>query len=142
MPLTLAQYKTLLPAEVGDPDGTVAAELDNLFTKHDDQPTDYLIYLYAKRDALFLLMGGRREEVSYNETGILQESLSDKAKAISGMYDKAVAEIATEEGQRRSTQGAAVGAIATTAPTSPPDGHFDANDPAFSGSPYRRFPRY
>ena len=49
MPLSSAQYQTLLLAEIGD-DGTVAAIVQLLWAKHDDKPA-VLQYVYAKIDA-------------------------------------------------------------------------------------------
>lgn len=148
MPLDDGQYRTLILAELKDPDHVGIAALvgdastpGDLWARFDDRPTLELQYLYTKRAALFALAGFNWDAVDFEESMVLRENLSQRAKNLLGLYDAVQAEIAKAEQVLQQTQGVAVGVMTTTAPTTPPSDFFDANDPRYAGSPYApRFP--
>jgi hypothetical protein len=140
MPLDAGRYRTLIMAELKDPDNVGIAALvgdasapGDLWTRHDDKPTLELQYLYTKRDAILALAGFNWDAVDFEESMVLRESLSQRSKALGDLYDRVLAQIVRRE---RATQSVASGTLATSAPVSPPAGTLDANDPRYAGSPY------
>jgi hypothetical protein len=144
MPLDAGQYRTLILAEVKDPDNVGIAALvgdasapGDLWTRHDDKPTLDLQYLYTKRDAILALAGFSWDAVDFEEAMVLRENLSQRSKNLGDLYEKTLAEILRQEKIAQASQGGAIGVIATVAPTAAPTGYFDANDPRYAGSPYK-----
>lgn len=134
MPLTEAQYKALIPVEVGDDAaGSVASNIDTLWTKNDDQPDLFTRYLTTKRDAIGLLMGRVRQMVSFHALSGASVNLSDLMKNLETMLAAVNDQIVLQAEQLRS---AALAPLTTTTPTTPPAGWPDANDPQYKGSPY------
>jgi hypothetical protein len=140
MPLDAGQYRTLILAEVKDPDNVGIAALvgdasapGDLWTRHNDKPTLDLHYLYTKRDAILALAGFSWDAVDFEESMVLRESLSQRSKALGDLYDRVLAQILRRE---RATQSVASGTLATAAPVAPPAGTLDANDVRYLGSPY------
>lgn len=144
MALTAADYIQSIPAEVGDPDGAIAVSLGTaaapgfLWRKHEGQPTLYLTYLYAKRDAILDLMGRNRRKVNVSLAGVVSTSLSDLVKNLNTMLAGVVAEIERAELIAGSSGAPVGGDLVRTAPIAPPTPYRDANDPVYRGSPYPR----
>ncbi len=137
MPLSAAQYQQLIVTEVGDDAaGSVAANVALLWAKHDDQASDYVRYLYAKRDAVQLLMGRVRQMVTFKALDGANVNASDMMVNLQTMLEAVRAEI---DEQARLLNGAgALDTLTTTAPIGPPAvGRPDANDPQYrGGDPY------
>ena len=99
-----------------------------------------LQYLYTKRQAVDWLRGGRWQEVTFAQGGV-QRSASDRFAHLSAMYDALTGEITVLLSSAQMAQGAVAGQIAAREPVTPCwPGQRDANDPLYSGSPYRRWP--
>lgn len=148
MTLDPPQAQALIISQVGDqatpeqPSGIVAANIAALWALHDEQPTAKLQFLYAKREAISLLMGSVRQQVTVAGND-RQIALTDKLKNLKTMWDATDRELSQAEALRaRQLQQAAAsraplrGTIRTTAPTTPPDGHPDANAARFRGDVY------
>jgi hypothetical protein len=139
MPLNANEYRNLIVTQVGDSTtGVVAANVDTLWTLHDDQPTLPRQFLHAKRDAIQVLMGTVREQVTIARSGT-QTDLTDKMRNLQAMLSAVDAEIATIEtlALKAASQARPMsGQLTATAPRSAPDGWPDANDPALRGDPY------
>jgi hypothetical protein len=131
----------LIPVEIGDPNGTIEANLQALYDAYADKSeVPRLRYQYVKRHAINLLLGPQWAKVSYEQVGYLRESLSDAARALFEMRKGAQDEIDKAEDTAARTAVPISGDLITQAPESAPSGWpgLDANDPAFRGNPYRR----
>lgn len=147
MPVQDQELIDLIPAEVGDT-GVVAANIDAYTAAYaDKEPVPRLRYLHVKRHAVQALMGGAWSQVSYEESGILRENLSDRLKGLQAMKAEIDAEIKLTEATARGRRTGVSGPLVQTAPVTGADGRDqarqpigppDANDPAITGSPYRR----
>ncbi len=92
MPLTAEAYQSLIPIEVGDVDGFIAAQIDTLWVLFDTEPVLYVRYLVTKRKALDLLMGKVRDEVNQAGNNASIE-LSDKLDHLQVMWRNVDGEI-------------------------------------------------
>jgi hypothetical protein len=112
----------MIIAQLGDPDGVLAAQVDAFWQAYSGVPgrSNFLVFLYTKRDAIQILMGSVRTRLADTN-----------------------AEIARQEKIARASGGALSGVLTTTAPEAPPNvlGP-DRNDSRYLGNPYRgRWPR-
>lgn len=138
MSITDAIIKSLIVTEVGDLNGVVAANIDNIWLLY----ASYAVYpdlrrLYATREALRLLQGQVWQRVTQaTDTGV-RANLSDKHKALGDRIAEITIEIAVLRKQATGSVGAVSGTLTTTEPITPPSGsQIDADDPRYSGSPY------
>ncbi len=146
MALDATALKQLIVDQVGDTaDALVAGKVGTLWDLHDDQPSLKLRFLYAKRDAITLLMGRVREQVTQSGLNNLAVELTDKLTNLQTMWDNVAGEIAAQEAKagqqaqtsQQGTRQPAVGQIRQTAPVMAPFGSLDANDPRYRGDAYR-----
>jgi hypothetical protein len=132
MPLSPAQYQTLLLAEVGD-DGTVGAIIQLLWTKHDDKPA-VLQYVYVKIDAIKALMGRLRGAFNVAEDGQrldLHQKFDNLVAMLQSTQEELALAIASAPGNEP-----AVGQMEANFPLETPDGWFaDPNDTFYTGDP-------
>jgi hypothetical protein len=141
--MSAAFTQAMIVAQLGDPDGTLAPQIDAFWQAYAASPrSNFLVFLYTKRDAIEILQGSVRTRVT-KRVGDLQKQDSDQMKALSAMYDATNAEIERQEKIARAAGGARVGVLTTTAPEAPPDPWGpDRNDSRYLGNPYggRRLP--
>jgi hypothetical protein len=147
MPVQDANLIALIPAELGDT-GIVADNLTAWMDAYaDKEPVPRLRYLYVKRHAVAALMGGAWSQVSFEESGVLRENLSDRIKGLQTLKAEIDADIKLTEAAARGQRAGASGPLTQTAPVTAANGRAqatkplgspDANDPAITGSPYRR----
>jgi len=137
MPLTDDQLKALIVLQVGDDAaGTLAANIDLLWTAHDDVDDQALHGLLTKRDAIDTMLGRVRQQVSFKALDGASVNLSDLSKHLLAMRE-------TLDGQIESAQaGVSAGAIGLLTQTAPimrdNASQADPNSRALRGDPLRR----
>jgi hypothetical protein len=134
----------MIIAQLGDPDGVLAAQVDAFWQAYSGVPgrSNFLVFLYTKRDAIQILMGSVRTRVT-ETIGPLTSRDTDLFTNLDKMLADTNAEIARQEKIARASGGALSGVLTTTAPEAPPNvlGP-DRNDSRYLGNPYRgRWPR-
>lgn len=140
MPVTAAQYKTLIPVKVGDT-GVVAANIDVLWAMHDDKTPLELQYNYALIEAIELLLGGKWSDVTWSGDGRAVHS-SHKFNNLIAMAARADKRICTLEAQRLQATGVVVSNLTTRAPISVPENWIpNPNSLDYGGAPnvHRQF---
>lgn len=132
MPLSPTQYQTLLLSEIGD-DGTVAAIVQLLWTKHDDKPTA-LQYVYVKIDAIKALMGRLRGAFNVAEDGQrldLHQKFENLEAMLKAMPEELAAAMAASDGN-----APAVSEMEAQYPVETPFGYYpDPNNTRYIGDP-------
>lgn len=136
--------EAMILAQLGDPDGTLAPQVDAFWRAHAASPgrSNLLVFLYTKRDSIQVLMGSVRTQVTQT-IGPLTSKDSDLFANLRDMLADTNAEIARQEKLARASGGARVGVLTTTAPEAPPDPWGpDRNSSRHLGNPYggRRLP--
>jgi hypothetical protein len=131
----------LLLAEITYPEGSPVPGLVNaLFELYSDlaATAPRLMYLYARRHALDMTIGGAWQDVSWEETGIA-ESDGQGVDHLLRMRADAHADIQRIEAQARANRAPAVGVITAATPAGPPAaGVADPNAAAYRGDPLMR----
>jgi len=142
MTLTATQYQEIILQQVGDT-GVVERQIQTLWDMHSDKAalSTYLQFLYTRLEAILLLIGQERTDVTFSVPGDVTVRQNEKITNLRTLYDDTLSRIQTYEKRRRVSFDPVVGYLPTTEPISPPAGMANANDTAFGGSPYRRFPR-
>jgi hypothetical protein len=123
--------------QLGDPDGTLALQIDAFWAAYNDGRSNFLVYLYTKREGIQILLGSLRSKVT-KTVGPLKIQYSDQLIALDTMLANVNADIVRAEKQRASS-GVASGVLTNNAVEPPPNvlGP-DRNDSRFLGSPYPR----
>ena len=140
MALTDAQYKQLVILQTGDTaDLALTTNIDLLWELHTDKAAlPELRFRYVKREAIGVVLGKLREQVSFTGPGQLSMSLHQRIDTLIAMDGLLRAEIVRLEAAGVGHAPAAAQLI-TPAPVVPPGGSgVDANDRAYRGDPYRR----
>jgi len=144
MALTADQYKNFIPTQLGDTkDGLIANNLDMIWAVAEDANAGAplpVLFLLAKIEAIELLLGRYKEQVSFGSSGDLNVSLTDRIKYLEGLRTTLCSQA------RKRRPGAVIGLITQTAPImandilnppTPRPAIADANDPIYGGSPYQ-----
>lgn len=135
---TEAQIKALLLAQVGDPDGTLAAQWDTVWALSLGATPLAARILTAKLALIDVALGAASQAVSFSD-GDYSQTASDRAKRLLEMR------AATEKGLESSWQatgGAAIGQLATESASPPPTTPLvrpygaDAHDPPYFPDAY------
>lgn len=136
MPLSDLQQQSLIIAQVGDYDGIVAQHMAAIWEQHSSR-TAVLRALYAKRDAIDLLLGSVRELVDFTGPNGVSMQQSQRADILGQMRKSCLADIERSEKSAAGSVGMpASGMIKAVAPISsdfPPGG----NDPRYRGTTYQ-----
>ena len=122
MPLSAAQYRALIPTEIGDT-GVVSRVIDILWAKHDHHGSLELRYLCTKLDAIDMLVA----HTDKKEEGALER--------LKTMRERTVEEIA----RYRVGGIVATGQMEAQAPVESPTGYPDANSGYYRGDPNNRW---
>jgi hypothetical protein len=134
---TEAQIMALLLAQVGDPDGTLAAQWDVIWALSVGASPLAARILVAKLALIDVALGAASQQVNFSD-GDYSQSASDRAKALLRLREATLT--ALETAQRGG--GAAIGTLTKTTPETPPTGPLvrphgpNALDPEFTGDPY------
>jgi hypothetical protein len=137
-PPTDAQLKQLVVDTAGDVNGIVAANIDLIWSIYAPySPYPPLQYLYSLRASLELLAGQVWQMVDA-AVDDARESLSDKYRHLRDRIDQINEDIVSATPGAMGVAGLSVasGVLVTTAPSSPPSGWPDANDPRYIGWVY------
>jgi hypothetical protein len=137
MALSAAEYKTLIVLAVGDDTaGTLAANIDLLWESHDTVASIPLVASLTKRDAIDLMLGRARTQVSFRTSSGSSVSLSDLFDHLLKLRAAVEAEIA--QAQASATGAAAIGTLTQTAPIMrDTTGQVDPNGRRTRGDPLR-----
>lgn len=141
MALTAEAYKAFIPKQLGDTqDGLIANNIDMIWSVALDANTSAplpVLFLLAKVEAIDMLLGWYKEQVTFGSSGDLNVSLTDRITFL----ERLKTELTKKIKARR--PGAVIGQITQTAPVMPQDilnaevpPIVDANDASFGGSPY------
>lgn len=138
MPLTEADYKALIILQVGDNTaGVLAANIDLLWTSHDDVSDPALVASLTKRDAIDLMLGQVRTNVDFRTSSGSAVSLSDLFDHLLKMRQAVELEIAAAQASLGG--GGALAPLTTTAPIERDSaGGPDPNSRVYRGDPLRR----
>lgn len=144
MALTAEQYKNFIPTQLGDTkDGLIANNLDMVWAIAQDANAGAplpVLFLLAKIEAIDLLLGRYKEQVSFGSSGDLNVSLTDRITFLERLRENLCKQVKARR------PGAVIGQITQTAPVmvddilNPPNPRpaiADANDPIYGGSPYQ-----
>ena len=133
--LTPEQWQALVVAELGGLQ-IVQTNIATYWTLASTASSDATRYLLTKRAALDLVLGQAASQVSFKALDgaqVLLSDLFDHWLALRGLVQTEI-DLANTLAQG----GGNVGELTTTAPIMAPPGRFDANAPAYRGSPYDR----
>lgn len=137
MALTAEQIRGLILVEVGDDAaGTLAANLDLLWERHDGVADLTLRGLLTRRDAIALLLGRARQQVDVRTAAGSAVSLSQVFAHLTAML--AATESAIAQIQSGAGGGVAIGPLTATAPIRPATGQVDPNRRGLRGDPLKR----
>lgn len=135
---TEAEYKQLIILQVGDDAaGTLASNIDLLWSSHSDVANSALVALLTKRDAIDVMLAKVRTNVSFKALNGASVSASDMFDHLFQMRELVDAQIA--QAQSGQDGAIAIGDLVQTAPIMP-DSARGANPNArqYRGDPLRR----
>lgn len=135
--LSEQQYQDLIIAEVGDDAAASLASTVPLYWLRRSGIADLdLRYLYAKRDAIDLMLGkvrGLVKIVGVDGASVDAHQLTLHLQELRIVVEHQIVELA-----QLASSGGVAGVLTTTAPIMPPTtSPYDANDGAYRGSTYR-----
>lgn len=136
--VTDAFAQSQILAEVGDPNGTLAAIIVGLWAGYSDKGAidPRLQFLYTKRSAIDVRLAETQGTTDYTLDGV-SEKASGAFDQLTQMRTSTETEIQRVEALARGRRAPAYGAITTTSPLVPQFPTLpDATDPRYSGSPY------
>ncbi len=137
MPLTEAEYKSLILVAVGDDAaGTLAANIDLLWNSHDTVADLPLVAALTRRDAIDLILGRVRQQVDFRTSSGSEVNLSDLFDHLLKM--RAAVDEQISLAQATLGGGGALDGLTTTAPIIPATGEIDPNARVYRGDPLRR----
>jgi hypothetical protein len=134
MPLTEQQYKALLVVELDNAAGILSSQIDIIWTKNDSVTDLDLHYLYARRDAIDLMLTQAANQVSFKALDGASVNLSDVFDHLLKLREQVETSLAEAGGGG----GIALGQLTTTAPIQPTAGQSDPNAIRLRGSPIWR----
>lgn len=138
MSLSSEQYKDKIILEVGDnADGLLAATVDLLWDAHDNQAELEVRYLYAKRDAIDVMLGSVRAQVDFTIDNDHSRKQSQKAQILLAMRAACQATLDQALALAAAASGGTVGQLTTTAPVAPLTGQQNPSDRRYRGDPLR-----
>jgi len=135
-----ATQQALLVTMLGDvpttayPSGILQGTIASLWALHSDALNAAVKFLLVKRDAVDLLIGTIRLDVTFR-ADTLTVNLRDKLKALLAMRPTDADLMRAYKVSQGS--GYASGTLKNTTPSVPPYVYPDANDPRYAGTPYR-----
>jgi hypothetical protein len=138
MPLSEAQYKAKIILEVGDNEaGLLAANIDLMWAAHDDQADSAVRFLYAKRDAIDVMLANTWKRVSYKALDGASVDLNKLFEHLHAMRNDVEAAIAAarELTSAASNGAGAIGQLTKTTPITPDAGQLDPSDRRYRGDP-------
>lgn len=136
MALTAEQHQQRIVLQVGDDAAmTLASSIDLLWAAHDSVADLALRALLTKRDAIGVMLGRVRGQVTFRAPDGSAVNLSDLTTQLRAMLAETEALIETAQSGASGT--AAIGDLTATAPIMPASGEMDPNDRAYRGDPLR-----
>ena len=136
MTLTADQHQQLIVLQVGDDAAmTLASSIALLWAAHADVADLPLRALYTKRDAIGVMLGRVRGQVTFRAPDGSAVNLSDLTSQLRAMLAETEALITTA--QSGADGAAAIGDLTTTAPIMPTGTQINPNDRAYRGDPLR-----
>jgi hypothetical protein len=137
--LTAAAYKALILAEVQDPDGVLAAQLDTCWDLYPDLPVGRTRYLRTLIKGIDVLLGSVRAQADFAIQGDLSVKLGQLTDHLAAKRAAAESDLAAEL-RGLTGRAPAMGTLTAVVPVASPAGAPDANAPVYRGSPNPPWP--